>query len=182
MSINLTSTDQATTPLANTPLATATTLRAESLRGLAGGQVYLPGDAGYDGARMPWNVAVDQQPAAVALPRTAADVAEVVLAAAAAGLRVAPQSTGHNAGPLAARGLDDVVVVRTSELNEVHIDAETRTARVGGGTLWQGAVEAAAAHGLAVCTDRPPTWASPATRSVAASAGTPASSAWRPTA
>ena len=60
-------------------------------------------------ARMPWNVAVDQRPAAVAVPRNAAEVAAVVRAAAEAGLRVAPQSTGHNAGPLAARGLDDVV-------------------------------------------------------------------------
>ena len=49
--------------------------------------------------RLPWNVAVDQRPAAVALPRTAAEVATVVRVAAEAGLRVAPQSTGHNAGP-----------------------------------------------------------------------------------
>ena len=62
--------------------------------------VHLPGDPGYDGARMPWNVAVDQRPAAVAVPPTVDEVAAVVRAAAAAGLRVAPQSTGHGAGPL----------------------------------------------------------------------------------
>lgn len=122
---------------------------AESLRGLCGGQVYLPGDAGYDDVRRPWNLAVDQRPAAVAIPRTATDVSDVVRAAVAAGLRVAPQSTGHNAGPLAERGLGDVVIVRTSELAEVSVDAESQTCRVGGGTLWLGAVEAAAAAGLA---------------------------------
>src|SRR4051794_1651734 len=75
---------------------------ASALRGLLDGRVHLPGDPGYDAARTPWNFAVDQRPAAVAFPRSAAEVATVVRAAAEAGLRVAPQSTGHNAGPLAA--------------------------------------------------------------------------------
>jgi FAD/FMN-containing dehydrogenase len=122
---------------------------ASSLRGLCGGAVHLPGDPGYDAARVPWNVAVDQQPAAVAFPTTVNEVAEVVTAAARAGLRVAPQSTGHTATPLARRGLEDVVLVRTSSMTEVSVDPETRTARVEGGALWLGAVEAAAQHGLA---------------------------------
>src|SRR3712207_1535449 len=86
------------------------------LRRLCGGDVHLVGDPGYDAARRPWNVAVDQRPAAVAFPRSATDVSELVRAAAALGLRVAPQSTGHNAGPLAAQDLSDVVLVRTSGL------------------------------------------------------------------
>jgi FAD/FMN-containing dehydrogenase len=120
-----------------------------ALRGLRGGQVHLPGDPGYDVARGAWNVAVDQRPAAVAVPRTAGEVADVVRAAVAAGLRVAPQSTGHNAGPLAAQDLSDVVLVKTSALTEVSVDPARRTARVGGGAVWLPAVEAAAAHGLA---------------------------------
>ena len=63
------------------------TNRAESLRGLCGGAVHLPGDPGYDAARTPWNLAVSQLPAAVATPRDASDVSAVVRAAAAAGLR-----------------------------------------------------------------------------------------------
>ena len=77
-------------------------------------RVHLPGDPGYDAARIPWNLAVDQRPAAVAIPHSADEVADVVRAAAAAGLRVAPQSTGHAAAPLGAVSLDDVVIVRTS--------------------------------------------------------------------
>ena len=123
---------------------------AESLRGLCGGNVYLPGGPGYDDQRMPWNVAVSQRPAAVAIPRDASDVSVVVRAAAAAGLRVAPQSTGHNAGPLAAQGLDDVVVVRTSALDQVRLSADGHTMRVGGGALWLPAVEAAGDAGKAV--------------------------------
>lgn len=124
--------------------------QAESLRGLAGGNVHLPGDPGYDHERMPWNVAVSQRPAAVAIPRDASDVSAIVRATTAAGLRVAPQSTGHNAGPLAAQGLDDVVVVRTSAMTEVSLSADGKTMRVGGGTVWLPAVEAAAQAGKAV--------------------------------
>jgi FAD/FMN-containing dehydrogenase len=118
--------------------------------GIPAEQVAFPADAAYDALRMPWNVAVDQRPAAVAVPRSAAEVSAVVRAAARAGLRVAPQSTGHNAAPLAARGLDDVVVVRTSELTRVTSDPARGIVRVEGGTTWEPAVEAAAAHGRAV--------------------------------
>jgi FAD/FMN-containing dehydrogenase len=124
-------------------------LRAEALRGLADGVVHLPGDPGYDAARMPWNVALDQRPAAVATPTTVEQVQQVVRAAAGEGLRVAPQSTGHNAGPLVAQGLDDVVVVRTSAMTDVTIDPVRRVARVEGGALWMHATEPAGDHGLA---------------------------------
>jgi len=123
---------------------------AAALRGLATGGVHLPGDPGYDAARLPWNVAIDQRPAAVAVPHTAAEVGAVVRVAAEMGLRVAPQSTGHNAGPLAAQGLDDVVVVRTSAMNTVIADPVSGTVRVEGGALWEPAVDAAAVHGQAV--------------------------------
>ncbi len=122
---------------------------AETLRGLCTGGVHLPGDPAYDLARMPWNVAVDQRPAAVAVPRSAAEVAAVVRAAAAAGLRLAPQSTGHNAGPLAEGSLDDVVLLRLSEMTGVSIDPDRLQARAIGGTLWRDVVTAAAEHGLA---------------------------------
>src|SRR3954451_19474719 len=63
-----------------------------------------------------------------------------------AGLRVAPQSTGHNAAPLG--DLDSSILLRTSALTEVVIDPERRIARVGGGVLWDDVVDAAAAHSL----------------------------------
>ena len=132
-------------------------LRSEALGGSSGlrlgipaERVHTPSDASYDGARMPWNVAIDQRPAAIAYPRSADEVSAVVRAAADAGLRVAPQSTGHNAGPLAARGLDDTVVVRMSEMNLVVADPDGRTIRVEGGAVWEPAVTAAAAHERAV--------------------------------
>ncbi|MET7396093.1 FAD-binding protein [Dactylosporangium sp. NPDC005572] len=123
------------------------TTTASSLRGLCGGAVHLPGDPGYDTARVPWNVAVDQRPAAVAYPADVVEVVEVVRAAAAAGLRVAPQGTGHNAGPLGP--LDDVVLLRTSAMTGVAVDPGRRIARAEAGALWVDVVEQAATHGLA---------------------------------
>ncbi len=119
---------------------------ADALRGAC--EVHLPGDPGYDAARTPWNVAVDQRPAAVALPRSAEEVSRVVLAAAAAGLRIAPQSTGHGAGALGERPMDDVVLVRLSGLTGVTVDPDSGSARVLGGTVWADVIAAAAPHGL----------------------------------
>jgi FAD/FMN-containing dehydrogenase/enamine deaminase RidA (YjgF/YER057c/UK114 family) len=136
------------TDMTSTTTVPGTEPTADTLRGLCGGAVHLPGDPGYDDARRPWNVAVDLRPAAVALPRTAQDVVDVVRTATAAGMRVAPQSTGHGAGPLAGTDLSGVVLVKLSGLTGVTVDPESRTARVLGGTLWQDVVAAAAPHGL----------------------------------
>jgi FAD/FMN-containing dehydrogenase len=138
----------------STPVSTPlTTLRSQAvlagLRGPSTGPVHLPDDPAYEAAVSPWNLAVRQRPAAVATPTDAAEVVAVVRAARRAGLRVAPQSTGHNAGPLAAQDLSDVLLVRTGALDEVVVDPATRRARVGGGAVWLPAVEAAARHGLA---------------------------------
>ena len=116
--------------------------RAEILRGLCGGAVHLPGDAAYDEARMPWNLQADSRPAAVAYPAFPHEVAPVLRAAASAGLRVAPQGTGHGAPPLSGH-LGDAVLLRTSAMTELRIDAARRTARVGAGVLWGDVVERA---------------------------------------
>jgi FAD/FMN-containing dehydrogenase len=110
-------------------------------------RVTLPNDAGYDVARLAWNLAADQRPAAVAMPRTVDEVTRIVRAAAEQGLRVAPQSSGHAAVPLEGR-LAQTVLMRLSELTGVEVDAERRIARVTGGTLWADVVAAAAPHGL----------------------------------
>lgn len=120
-----------------------------SLRQRSGFPVHLPGDPGYDEARLAWNRAVDQRPAAVAEPRNAHDVSRLIRLAGEHRLRVAPQSTGHNAGPLAQRGLADVIVLKTGALSSVTIDPASCVARVGGGTIWDPAVTAAGEYGLA---------------------------------
>ncbi|MFX5199173.1 hypothetical protein ABTC72_19825, partial [Acinetobacter baumannii] len=59
---------------------------AQRLRDALGPRVVLAGDPGYDAVRMPWNLAIDQRPFAVASPESAEDVVDIVRAAVACGL------------------------------------------------------------------------------------------------
>ena len=119
----------------------------ETLRSRLYGDVFGPGDEGWDGARRAWNLAVDQRPAAVALPLTDGDVAEVVNFAREEGLRVAPQGTGHGASAIAS--LDNTILLATRHMRGVRIDPVTRTARVRAGALWADVTAPASAYGLA---------------------------------
>ncbi len=126
---------------------------AGSLSGLAG-QLVLPGDKDYDQARQAWNLAVDQRPAAVIRPESAADVAAAVSYAAERGLRIAAQGTGHNAGPLGA--LAGTILLRTERMRGIRIDPRARVARVEAGVVWLDVVHAAARHGLAALAGSSP--------------------------
>jgi len=111
------------------------------------GRVSAPGDTDWDEARQAWNLAVDQRPAAVAIPATAADVVAVVEFARERGLLVTAQGTGHNAG--AYDTLANTILVKTHELRGVEIDAEARIARCQAGTLWAEVTQPASELGLA---------------------------------
>jgi FAD/FMN-containing dehydrogenase len=114
----------------------------------------LPHDPNWNEARRAWNLAVDQQPAAVALPESAEDVAAVVRWARTRGLRIAPQGTGHGAGAMGS--LAHTVLVKTERMRGVEIDPERRVARVEAGVLWEEVGEAAAEHGLAALAGSSP--------------------------
>ncbi len=126
---------------------------SDSLTALADalpGAVAIAGDDAWDTARTPWNLAVDQNPAAVVLPRTAEDVATALTAARNRGLAVAVQGSGHNAAPLAAHGgLEGALLLNMSGMQGVSVDPRTRIARVEAGALWGQVTAAAAVHGLA---------------------------------
>jgi FAD/FMN-containing dehydrogenase len=130
------------------PVETLTPVpEAAELRRLIGGRVMAPGEDGYDAARQAFNLTVQQHPALIAEPASREEVAAVVRFAAANGLRVAPQRTGHNAGPLGS--LERSVLLKTNRLDRVHVDAAGRCARVGAGARWEDVVPAASKHGLA---------------------------------
>jgi FAD/FMN-containing dehydrogenase len=113
----------------------------------APGLIVMPAHADWDEARLAWNLAVDQRPAAIACPRSTAEVAEAVAYARAQGLRVAPQATGHAAAAMGP--LDDTLLVKLEHLRTVDVDPERRIARVEGGAVWADVTAAAAEHGLA---------------------------------
>jgi hypothetical protein len=125
----------------------ALTAELDALRARCTGRVLDPGDEGWDAARQAWNLACDQRPVAVAEVADEADVVAVVNFARKAGLRVAPQGTGHNPHPLGS--LDDALLLKTAGLTGVEIDPQRRRARVRAGALWLDVVQAAHPHGLA---------------------------------
>ena len=109
--------------------------------------IVLPSDERYDQARSSFNLTLDQHPAAVAFPVDARDVAEAVAYARRNGLRVAPQATGHNQGPLGA--MDDTLLLNVSAMQEVSFDLAGRRVRVGAGVKWDRVAPRLSAHGLA---------------------------------
>jgi FAD/FMN-containing dehydrogenase len=118
-----------------------------ALRAVLEGRLVLPGDATWDADRQAWNLAVDQVPSMVAVPASSADVRALVAFARGRGLRILMQGTGH--GAAAVGPLDGTLLVRTSEMRGMAIDAAHRIARVEAGVLWAEVTEAAAELGLA---------------------------------
>jgi FAD/FMN-containing dehydrogenase len=111
------------------------------------GPVVLPYDQRYDEARSAFNVLGDQHPSAVVYPVDERDVIAAVDYARHAGLRIAPQATGHNQGPLG--DLDGTLLLNVSRMQDVRFDLAERRVRVGAGVKWQSVAPRLSAHGLA---------------------------------
>ena len=103
-----------------------------ALRSAVRGQVTAPGDTAWESARTAWNLHVDQRPAAVVQPVDGADLAAAVAIVVAHDAVVAAQPGGHGA----TSAIDGAVLLRTSSLQELEIDAALRVARVGAGVKW----------------------------------------------
>jgi FAD/FMN-containing dehydrogenase len=97
------------------------------LRGRIAGQLFTPSDAGWDEARLAWNLAVDQRPAAVVVAESADDIVETVRFARRMGYTVAGQGTGHGASSLEQR-LDGTILIKTQRMRDVEIDPVGRWA------------------------------------------------------
>jgi FAD binding domain len=118
-----------------------------TLRTAVAGDVFAPGDHGYDGARRAWNLATDERPAVVVVAGSAADVVQAVRFARSRGMRIAPQGTGHGSEPL--EPLADAMLLRTVRMRGVRIDPAARAARAEAGAVWQDVTVPAGQHGLA---------------------------------
>ena len=69
----------------------------DSLAARLGGRITFAGDPGWDSVRMPWNLAIDQHPAAVAAPADLDELQALLAAARADELQLAVQPSGHGA-------------------------------------------------------------------------------------
>ncbi|MUN38978.1 FAD-binding oxidoreductase [Actinomadura litoris] len=116
----------------------------DDLRDRVAGPVLLPGDAGYEAARTPWNLSVDQRVDAVVEAAHADDVVAAVRFARERGLGVSAQPSGHGAAPLAG----GTILLRTGALDEVSFEPGRAAIRVGAGVPWSRVQEVASPHGL----------------------------------
>ncbi|MCI0384732.1 FAD-binding oxidoreductase [Streptomyces sp. CNQ085] len=116
---------------------------ATRLRNAVGGQVLVPGDAGYEQARTVYLGGMDQRPAMIAQPSDADDVARIVMFARDHGLPLTVKGGGHS-----LFCLSDGLVLDTSALNSLEIDPEARTAWAGAGLNAGEYGKEVAEHGL----------------------------------
>jgi hypothetical protein len=126
---------------------------AEELSKLLSGPVMERGQAGYDQEVAGFNAAIVHRPDLVVGAGSTADVVQAVRFARSRGWRVAVQSTGHGATLPFEGGL----LVTTSRLAGVEIDAAARTARAGAGARWGAVVASSAPHRLAPIAGSSPT-------------------------
>ncbi|MEV0387023.1 FAD-binding oxidoreductase [Nonomuraea sp. NPDC050643] len=114
------------------------------LRSVLRGRVLTAGEEGFDRARRPWNLAIEQPVQAVVEAADADDVAALVRYAHLAGLTVATQPSGHGA----TGDTDGVILLRTARLDELAVDPGERVARAGAGVTWGRVQAAASPYGL----------------------------------
>ncbi|MFI9251690.1 FAD-binding oxidoreductase [Streptomyces sp. NPDC053069] len=104
-----------------------------------------PGDAGYDDELAGFQLGFAQRPAVIVPARSAADVVAAVRYAAAQGLPVGVQATGHGL----PGGYDGGMLVTTRRMNGIGVDPGARTVRVQAGVRWGQVVAATEPYGLA---------------------------------
>lgn len=120
----------------------------EALRLACRGEVLVPGDLGYNDARLCHNAMFDYRPALLLRAAGAADVLDAVALARRRGLLVAVRSGGHSvAGHCSA---DGALMIDMSGMDGVWVDPDSGTVRVQGGATWAAVDRETQAFGLAV--------------------------------
>ncbi|WP_448811001.1 FAD-binding oxidoreductase [Agromyces bauzanensis] len=116
----------------------------DALADRLGDRLVLPADPQWDAARSPWNLAIEQHPAAVATPGDVDELRALLDAARADRIQVAVQPSGHGASGT----LDGTLLVRMSAFDGIDVDVAARTARIGAGVRMGRVLEALAGTGL----------------------------------
>ena len=128
-------------------LTSASEAARRELDGGFAGELIGPEDAGYEEARAVYNGMIDRRPALVARCTGPADVAKVIAFARGRELPLAVRGGGHNGAGLGT--CDAGVVIDLSPINDVQVDPQARTVRVGGGCTWGEVDRATDEHDLA---------------------------------
>ena len=120
----------------------------QELRDALRGDVFTPGDDGYEDASHAWNGAhYDRRPALIARCRGAADVSTAVAFARSNDLELAVRGGGHSLPGFSTT--DRGIVVDLGPMSGVRVDPARRRAYVDGGAVWADVDHETQAHGLA---------------------------------
>ena len=119
-----------------------------ALRGALPDGAVMPGDDGYDAARISFNGILNRRPAAIVSCASTDDVVAAVRAARATFLPIAIRGGGHS---VAGHSIQDgALVVSLDRMRGVSVDPDRRLAFVGGGAQWNDVDAATFAYGYAV--------------------------------
>jgi len=106
----------------------------ETLRSAMRGQILLPGDDGYDGARQLFNAMIDRRPGVIARCAGVADVMRALDFSLTNGLPLSIRCGGHGVPGFAV--CEGGVMIDLSEMTSIHVDPVAQTARAEGGVNW----------------------------------------------
>ncbi len=118
----------------------------QNFKGTLRGTLLQPDDPDYRDARLVWNGMIDRHPDMIAQCVGVADVMTCINFARENNITFSVRSGGHN---VAGRSVCDGLVIDLSQMNAVHIDTATQTARVQPGATWGEFDHEAQAFGLA---------------------------------
>src|SRR5438093_12447157 len=112
-------------------LATLGATLAHDIRIRFSGELWTPEDEGYEEARRVKNGMIDRRPALIGRPADEDDVVALVNLARERGLELAIRCGGHG---VSGHGTSNGgVVVDLSALSSIEVNADAKTAKVGGG-------------------------------------------------
>ena len=111
------------------------------------GNVILPDDENYDEARSIFNAMIDKRPGAIIYCKNEGDVIKAVKHARANDLEISIRCGGHNGPGLAL--VDGGLVIDLSQMNNVTVDPEAKTAKAEGGCTWGDVDQATHEYGMA---------------------------------
>jgi FAD/FMN-containing dehydrogenase len=106
----------------------------EHLKSSLRGQVFCPGEPGYDEARRIHNAMIDRRPAMMVRCAGVADVIAAVRFAREHQINASVLGTGHHVAGVSL--CDDGIVIDLRAMKGIHVDPTLRTARVEPGVTW----------------------------------------------
>src|SRR3954468_11253167 len=135
-------------------LATLGAALADGIQGTFSGDLYRPGDPGYEEARQVWNGMIDRRPALVGTPSDEDGVRALVNLAREKDLPLAVRGGAHS---ISGHGTCEAGVVNDlSLLKSIEVDPAAHIDRAGGGAKWGEVDDETRRHGLPVTGGRDP--------------------------